>query len=59
MRAGDAIVYGEIKGNDTIFSLNQSAQDIASGNRFNVKSVLCITLVVIDSGTIPKLNSRP
>ena len=59
MRAGDAIVYGEIQVNNTTFSLNHSIQDIESNNRFNVRSVICNTLVVVDSGTIPKLNSRP
>ena len=59
MRAGDEIIYGEINASNTTFSLNHSIQDIVSNNRFNVRSVLCNTLVVVDSGTIPKLNSRP
>ena len=59
MRAGDEIIYGEFNASNTTFSLNHSIQDIVSNNRFNVRSVLCNTLVVVDSGTIPKLNSRP
>ena len=59
MKAGDSLINGTIQINNSIFSLNHSAQDITSVNRFNFKSVLCETLVVIDSGTIPKLNSRP
>ena len=59
MRAGDEIIYGEINASNTTFSLNHSIQDIVSNNRFNVRSVLCNTLVVVDSGTLPKLNSRP
>ena len=55
----NGIFYGEINVNNTIFSLNHSIQDIESNNRFNVRSVLCNTLVVVDSGTVPKLNSRP
>jgi len=59
MRAGDEIVYGEINVSNTKFNLNHSIQDIVSNNRFNVRSVLCNTLAVVDSGTILKLNSRP
>jgi hypothetical protein len=59
MRATDGIIYGEINMDNTKFILNHSSQDMKSDNRFNVKSVLCENLVVIDSGTIPKLNSWP
>ena len=59
VRSGDEIIYGEINVSNTKFNLNHSIQDIVSNNRFNVRSVLCNTLVVVDSGTIPKLNSRP
>jgi len=59
MRAGDEIIYGEINVSNTKFNLNHSIQDIVSNNRFNIRSVLCNTLVVVDTGTIPKLNSRP
>ena len=59
MRAGDEIIYGEINVSNTKFNLNHSIQDIVSNNRFNIRSVLCNTLVVVDTGSIPKLNSRP
>ena len=59
MRAGDQIIYGEINVSNTKFNLNHSIQDIESNNRFNVRSVLCNTLVVVDSGTITKFNRRP
>ena len=57
MNAGDSLINGTIKINDSIFSLNHSIQDIASDNRFNVRSVIYNDLIVIDSGTIPKINS--
>ena len=53
------IIYGEINVSNTTLSLNHSVKDIKSVNRFDVRSVRCKTLVVVDSGTIPKLNSRP
>ena len=59
MRAGDEIIYGEINVSNTKFNLNHSIQEIVSNNRFNIRSVLCNTLLVVDTGTIPKLNSRP
>ena len=59
MKATDGIIYEEINVSNTTFSLNHSVKDIKSVNRFDVRSVLCETLVVVDSGTIPKLNSRP
>ena len=59
MKATDGIIYGEINVSNTAFSLNHSIQDIVSNNRFNIRSVLCNTLVVVDTGSIPKLNSRP
>ena len=46
--------YGHTK-----FNLNHSIQDITSDNKFNVRGVICNNLIVSDSATIPKLNSRP
>ena len=59
MEAGDSLINGIIQINDSLFNLNHSIQDIASDNRFNVRSVLCNDLLVIDSAVIPKINSRP
>ena len=59
MRATDGIIYGEIKVNNSMFSLNDSIQDIKSENQFNVIRVLCNNLKVIDSAILPKINSRP
>ena len=59
MKAGDASVNGIIKINNSIFSLNHSIQDIASDNRFNVRSVLCNDLIVFGNADLPKINSRP
>ena len=59
MKAGDGIIYGEIKVNNSLFNLNHSVQDIKSDNQFNVSRVLCNNLKVIDSATLPKINSRP
>ena len=59
MRAGDEIIYGEINVSNTKFNLNHSIQDIKSDNKFNVRGVICNNLIVSDSATIPKLNSRP
>ena len=59
MKAGDGIIYGDIKVNNSLFNLNHSFQDIKSDNQFNVSRVLCNNLKVIDSATLPKINSRP
>ena len=57
MRATDGIIYGEIKVNNSMFSLNHSFKDIESDNRFSIRSVLCNDLLVIENATIPKINS--
>ena len=59
MKAGDASINGIIKLNNSIFSLNHSIQDIASDNRFNVRSILCNDLIVIGTAVLPKINTRP
>ena len=59
MTAGDTIINGMIKINNTIFSLNHSSQDIKSDNTFSVRSILCNDLVVIGNAVLPKINSRP
>ena len=59
MKAGDSLINGIIQINDSLFNLNHSIQDIASDNRFNVRSVLCNNLIAIDNATILKLYSRP
>ena len=59
MKAGDGIIYGDIKVNNSLFNLNHSFQDIKSDNQFNVSRVLCNNLKVIDSAILPKINSRP
>jgi len=59
MKATDGIIYGEINVSNTKFNLNHSIQDITSDNKFNVRGVICNNLIVSDSATIPKLNSRP
>ena len=59
MKATDGIIYGEIKVNNSMVTLNHSIQDIKSENQFNVSRVLCNNLKVIDNATLPKINSRP
>ena len=59
MKATDGIIYGEIKVNNSLFSLNHSIQDIKSENQFNVSRVLCNNLKVIDNADLPKINTRP
>ena len=59
MTAGDGLIYGEIKINNTIFWLNHSSQDIKSDNIFSVRGVLCNDLEVIGNAKLPKINSRP
>ena len=59
MTAGDGLIYGEIKINNTIFSLNHSSQDIKSDNTFSVGGVLCNDLEAIGNAKLPKINTRP
>ena len=59
MKAGDGIIYGEIKVNNSLFNFNHSVQDITSDNQINVSRVLCNNLKVIENADLPKINSRP
>ena len=57
MKAGDSLINGIIQINNSMFSLNHSIKDIESDNRFSIRSVHCNDLLVIETATIPKINS--